>query len=98
MNDEVDPIEPEAARQILDEALQPYLEDEWFLVAHDDYSAHLTKGGRNVNIRVDWLGKVEVEEYGLRPSQTTGRLVAWVLLIVAFLVVLALASALGLVG
>ena len=88
MRDQIDPIEPEAARPILEEALEPYLEDEWFLIDRDDYSANLTKGSRNVYIRVDWLGQVQVE--------TTGRLVAWMLLIAALLVTLALASALGL--
>ncbi|GAB4438797.1 MAG: hypothetical protein Kow00120_06550 [Anaerolineae bacterium] len=96
MRDQIDPIEPEAARPILEEALEPYLEDEWFLIDRDDYSANLTKGSRNVYIRVDWLGQVQVEETPLRATQTTGRLVAWMLLIAALLVTLALASALGL--
>lgn len=96
MSQEIDPIEPEAARRVLDGALEPYLEDEWYLIDRDDYTARLTKGARNLSVRVDWLGQVQVEESGLRPSQTSGRLVAWVLLIAALLVTLALASALGL--
>jgi hypothetical protein len=96
MSDGIDPIEPEMARRLLDEALAPYEEDEWVLLDRDDYSARLTRGSRNLNLRVDWLGKVEVEETGLRETQTTGRLIAWMLLIAALLVTLALASALGL--
>ncbi len=93
---DMDMIEPEAARDILDEALTPYLDEEWRLLENDDYTALLNRGGRNLRIRVDLVGEVHVEEMALTPAQTNGRLVAWVLLIAAFLVVLALASALGL--
>jgi hypothetical protein len=93
---EIDPIEPNEARRILDQVLGPYLDDDWRLLDRDDYIAQLNKGTRNLSIQVDWLGQVEAQETGLRATQTNGRLIAWVLLIAALLVTLALASALGL--
>ena len=41
------------------------------------------------------LGEVEIEEKPLTPGQESGRLVAWIFLILAFFLVLAAASALG---
>ncbi|MBN1284732.1 MAG: hypothetical protein JXB47_04975 [Anaerolineae bacterium] len=96
MSEEVDIIEPDEARAILDQAMAPYLEADWRLLDYDDYTAHLIKGARNLYIRVGWLGEVEVKEAALDATQTNGRLVAWVLLIAMLLVVFALAAALGL--
>lgn len=96
MNEEVEIVEPDEAREILDQTLAPYLEDEWRLLDCDDYTAHLNKGKRNLHVRVGWLGEVEIEESDLHVTQTNGRLVAWILLIATLLVVYALASALGL--
>ena len=50
---------------------------------------------RNLDIRVDLLGQVETEESGLTPLQDSGRLMAWMVLLAALLVVLALSTALG---
>ena len=91
----VEPIAPQEARQRLDQALAPYLEDGWAVRARHDYMAQLTRGRRNLEFYVDLLGEVTVSERGLTPAQASGRLIAWVLLLASFLLVLAIASALG---
>jgi len=48
-----------------------------------------------VDFYVDLLGNVTTEEGEISPAQDSGRLVAWLLLGLAFLLALALASALG---
>jgi len=95
---EVDPIPPEEARQRLQAALEPYLADGWAVVAEHDYMARLTLGGRNLDFYVDLLGNVEMEEKSLSIGQSSGQLVAWLLLLVTFLVVLPIASPLGWFG
>ncbi|MBN2470565.1 MAG: hypothetical protein JXN59_07565 [Anaerolineae bacterium] len=90
-----EPIAPEEARQALEAAIAPYLADGWIVLVEHDYMARLTKGRRNLEFFVDLLGEVSVTESGLSPVQEAGRLVAWLLLLVAFLLVVALASALG---
>jgi hypothetical protein len=92
---EIEPISPGEAAAILEEALKPYLADEWRVLDRSAYAARLTRGMRNLDIRVDLLGQVETQESGLTPLQDSGRLMAWVLLIASLLVALALTSALG---
>ncbi|GIV81085.1 MAG: hypothetical protein KatS3mg051_0439 [Anaerolineae bacterium] len=57
--------------------------------------ARLTRGDRNLDVRVDLLGEVEVKESTLTPLQDSGRLVAWMLLLTSLLLALAIAAALG---
>ncbi len=90
-----EPIAPEDARQVLERATAPYLEAGWIVLVEHDFMARLTKGHRNLDFYVDLLGEVQVEESDLSPVQDAGRLVAWLLMLVAFLLVVALASALG---
>ena len=92
---EIDPIDPEEARQRLDAALAPYLEDGWEIRSEHDYMARLTRGGHNLDFYVDLLGEVRVEDKALTPGQDSGRLVAWLFLLLTFFLVIALASALG---
>ena len=92
---EIEPIGIAEAEKIMEEALQPYLADEWRVIDRGPYAARLTRGMRNLDIRVDLLGQVETEESGLTPVQDSGRLMAWMLLLAALLVVLALSAALG---
>lgn len=92
---EIDPISPEEASERLDAALAPYLEDGWEVRVRHDYMARLTRGEHNLDFYVDLLGEVEIEEKPLTPGQESGRLVAWIFLILAFFLVLAAASALG---
>jgi hypothetical protein len=92
---EIEPISPAEAEKILEEALQPYLADEWRLLDRGPYAARLTRDVRNLDIRIDLLGQVITEESGLTPLQESGRLIAWVLLLAALLIALALSAALG---
>jgi hypothetical protein len=94
---EIEPILPEEAEKILEDALAPYLADGWHILDRSAYNARLTRGTRNLDIRIDLLGQVETEESELTPLQDSGRLMAWVLLLVSLLVVLALATALGII-
>jgi len=93
---EIEPISPHEAALILAEALGPYLADGWRVLDRDAYGARLTREDRNLEIRVDLLGQIEAHETGLSALQDSGRLVAWVLLITALLLALAVTSALGL--
>ncbi len=90
-----EPIPPDEARRLLDEALAPYLDDGWVIRVQHDYMAQLTQGRRNLEFHVDLLGAISITEKALTPAQDSGRLMAWVLLLVSFLLVLAIASALG---
>lgn len=94
-NDPVEPIAPDEAEAILQQALEPYREAGWHVLHMDAYSARLTRGVRNVDIRVDLLGEITVTESNLTPLQQSGRLTAWIVLLAMLLVALALFSALG---
>jgi hypothetical protein len=92
---EIEPVGVEEAEKIMEDALQPYLTEDWRIIDRGPYAARLTRGMRNLDIRVDLLGRVESEESGLTPLQDSGRLMAWMVLLAALLVVLALSAALG---
>jgi hypothetical protein len=92
---EIEPISPAEAEKILEQALQPYLADDWRILDRGPYAARLTRAMRNLDVRIDLLGQVEIEESSLTPLQDSGRLMAWMLLLAALLVMLALAAALG---
>jgi len=94
---EVEPVGPDEAAHILAKAIEPYLADGWRILDRSAYSARLTRGIRNLDLRVDLLGQVETEETGLTPLQDSGRLAAWVVLLTTLLVVLALSAALGII-
>jgi hypothetical protein len=94
---EIEPIQPEEAAAVMEQALQPYLDDGWLVLHQSPYIARLTREGRNLEIRVDLLGKVIVDEVALSPLQDSGRLIAWVLLLASLLVVLVLATVLGII-
>lgn len=92
---EIEPVGIEEAARILEEALQPYLDDDWRIIDRGPYAARLTRGARNLDVRIDLLGQVITHESGLTPLQDSGRLMAWMLLLAALLVGLALMAALG---
>lgn len=94
---EIEPVGPDDAARILAKAVEPYLADGWRVLDRSAYSARLTRGVRNLDLRVDLLGQVETEETGLTPLQDSGRLAAWVVLLTTLLVVLALSAALGII-
>jgi hypothetical protein len=102
MSDSIEPIPPEQARAILDQAMRERLgsdwEDEssgWQLVTGHDYMARVTRRDKNVDFYVDLLGNVTVEEREINPAQASGRMVAWVLLLVSLGVAYMLARAVG---
>ena len=97
-----EPISPEEARLALDRAmaerLGPGWQDEgsgWLLVTGNDYMARVTRGSMNLDFMVDLLGNVTIEEKPLSPAQTSGRLIAWTLLLLALGIVYLIARALG---
>jgi hypothetical protein len=94
---EIEPISPEKSEVLLKKAMEPYLADEWHVLYQDAYLARLTRGMRNLDVRVDLLGDIEITESELNPLQDSGRLMAWVVLIAMLLVVMALTSALGII-
>lgn len=82
-------VSPEQARLILDQAMAERLgsswsdeESPWTLITGHDYMARVTNGRVNIDFYVDLLGKVTVEQRDLNPAQASGRLVAWVVLLV----------------
>jgi hypothetical protein len=97
LESEVELISGEEAERILQGAIAPYVADDWRILREGPSFARLTRGTRNIDIRVDLLGKVETVESGLTPVQDSGRMVAWVLLIAVLLVALSVASVLGII-
>jgi hypothetical protein len=102
MSDSIEPIPPEQARAILDQAMRERLGDDWEdessgwqLVTGHDYMARVTRRDKNVDFYVDLLGNVKVEEKQINPAQASGRLVAWVLLLISLGVAYMLARAVG---
>ena len=98
MPDEIDPIPPERAREILDNAIRETLGDDWqdedkgwVLVTGHDYMARLTRGRVNLDFYVDLLGNVTVEKSENNVAQDSIRLVLFILLalsiVIAFLIV-----------
>ncbi len=97
-----EPIAPAEARAALDRAmaerLGPDWQDEgsgWLLVTGNDYMARVTRGSLNIDFLVDLLGHVSIEEKPLSPAQSSGRLIAWTLLLLALGIVYLLARGLG---
>ena len=92
---EIEPIGPQEAEALLKQAVEPYLAEGWRLIDRSAYLARLTRGKRNLDIRVDLLGQIEKQEMDLTPLQDSGRLMAWILLLAALMVALAFSAALG---
>lgn len=97
-----EPVAPAEARAALDRAmaarLGPDWQDEgsgWLLVTGNDYMARVTRGSLNIDFLVDLLGEVSIDEKPLNPVQSSGRLIAWMLLLLALAIIYLLARALG---
>jgi hypothetical protein len=100
MTDEIEPISPEQARKVLDEAIVQKLgaqweDDGWVLVSGNDFMARLTRGRINVDFYVDLLGEVKVEEKEINAAQDFGRQLAWMFLIASIVIALLLARVAG---
>jgi len=103
MTDDIQPIPGEQARAILEQAIRERLgehwDDEdsgWAVVTSHDYMARLNKGRVNMDFYVDLLGNVTVEEKTVSPGQDTGRLFAWMFLLLSLGIVFLLAKIIGL--
>ena len=99
---DIEPIPPEQARAILDQAMRERLGDDWedeesgwILISGHDYMARVTRGRVNVDFYVDLLGKVSVTEKSISPSQESGRLLAWMFLMVSLGIAFLVARAVG---
>src|SRR5262245_58525554 len=103
MSEELEPVSAEQARAILDQAMRERLgdnwqSDDWVLLTGHDYMARVTKGNRNVDFYVDLLGNVRVEEKEVSPAQGSGRLVAWLILLLSLGIAFLLARIAGWIG
>ena len=102
MTDDIQPIPGDEARAILEQAIQDRLgadwndEDSgWAVVASHDYMARLNRGRLNIDFHVDLLGNVTVEEKPVNAGQDTGRLFAWMFLLLSLAIALLLARIVG---
>src|SRR5690554_3943314 len=102
MADPIEPIPPERARALLEDAMRERLGDDWQdpesgwrMVTGHDYIARVTKGRVNVGFYVDRLGNVTVESAAINPVQDSGRLIAWMLLLVSLGIAMMVARVLG---
>ena len=103
MTHEIQPISGNEARLILEQAIRERLGENWdaedrgwAVVASHDFMARLNKGRINVDFYVDLLGNVTVEEKQVSPGQDTGRLFAWMFMLVMLGIVFLLAKIFGL--
>jgi hypothetical protein len=99
---ELEPIPPEEAKAILEGAIRERLGDDWddeesgwSVVTSHQYMARLTKGRVNLDFYVDIMGNVTVEEKEINPAQDSGRLIAWMFLLVSLGLALMIARAIG---
>ena len=102
MTDPIEPISGEQARAILEQAIRERLGDDWrdddsgwTMVTGHDFMARLSRGKLNLDFYVDLLGKVTVEEKALNPAQESGRLIAWMLLLVSLAIAFLIARIVG---
>lgn len=97
--DDINLITMAEARTYIDAAIIERLGDNWrkeWLVAHnDDNYVRLNKGDINLDFRCDIVGNVEIIESEVSPTQTGGRLIAWMVLGASLFVALALAQIAG---
>lgn len=104
MSDEPQIISPEQARALLETAIEQRLgagwqdeENGWAVVTSHDYMARLNKGRTNLDFYVDLTGSVTVEEKEINPGQDTGRLFAWLMLLLSLGIAFLLARVAGLI-
>lgn len=102
MTNDIQPISPDKAREILEAAIRERLGDDWrddddgwVMVTGHNYMARLNKGRVNLDFYVDLLGNVTVEQKEINPGQDTGRLVAWMFLLLALAIAFLLARVAG---
>ncbi|HLV37760.1 MAG TPA: hypothetical protein VKY59_21755 [Spirillospora sp.] len=102
MTDDIQPIPGEQARAILEQAIRQRLGENWdsedsgwAVVSSHDFMARLNRGRVNVDFYVDLLGNVTIEEKAVNPGQDTGRLFAWMFLLLSLGIAFLLAKIVG---
>lgn len=102
MTNEIDPIPPEEAHDILHNAIRERLGEDWndeirgwTIITGHNYMMRLTKGRKNIDFYVDLLGNVTIEEGEVNPAQTAGRLMAWMFLLGSLLLAMLIARIAG---
>jgi hypothetical protein len=102
MTDDIQPIPGEQARAILEQAIRERLGENWdsedsgwAVVSSHDFMSRLNRGRVNVDFYVDLLGNVTVEEKAVNPGQDTGRLFAWMFLLLSLGIAFLLAKIVG---
>lgn len=91
------PGQPAAAPESLDAAIAAYEAEGWALLWQRGEMAHLTRGSEGLDLRLDEDGSL-VREVIENPSlrlALSGRLQAWLLLLLTLAIVIAVAAALG---
>jgi hypothetical protein len=104
MTDDMQPIAAEHARALLEDAIRERLgadweddEDGWVRVTGHDYMARLTKGRTNLDFYVDLVGNVTVEEKPITLPQDSGRIIAWMFLLLSLGIAYLVARIVGVV-
>lgn len=102
IHEEIEPISAEDARAILEAAISEQLGENWrdesnpWVVTHDaDYLIRISKDRTNMDFQVDLLGKVTITENEASLVQSSGRLIAWMLLLASLAVAFLLAQIIG---
>lgn len=100
--DEVETISGDEARAVLEQAISDRIganwrdEDSgWQMVTGHDFMARLTRGRVNLDFYVDLLGNVTVEQSEISTAQDSGRLIAWVFLLVSLGIAFLMARIVG---
>lgn len=95
--DEEQIVTPDEAEDLLRPEVEQLVAEGWRIVSKPLYGVRLERERDVLDLRVDLLGNIIREQkLKLFSGADTGRIVAWVLLIASLLVVLTLASVLGL--
>ncbi|MCB9435372.1 MAG: hypothetical protein H6673_00075 [Anaerolineales bacterium] len=90
-------ITPDEAEDLLRPEVEQLVAEGWRITSKPLYGVRLERERDILDLRVDLLGNIIREQkVNMFSGADTGRLVAWVLLIVSLLVALTLASVLGL--
>lgn len=100
-HDDVELIEPKAAKAALEAAIAEHIgenwrdEIEWLIVHESDFLIRLNRDDVNLDFQADLLGQVEIAESPAHASQLSGRTQAWLILGGSLLTALAIAIAAG---
>jgi hypothetical protein len=90
-------LTPQEAEPLLRQAAQPYLDEGWQPLRLTNYIFRLHRDRELLDIQVDLSGNIQIEEkVAVLTTAEYGRMIAWVVLLVSFIVILFAANLLGL--